>query len=349
MVPGSPVINEAGVLGQVTRVYPLTREVTLLTDKDAAIPVLNTRTQQRSAAFGGAGGGTAAWSCASWPATPTCRSATCCTTSGVDGVYPPGLPVARWPRWSAAPNRASRASCSRPRRQPDGVRHVLVLEPLALQLPPRPEAAAADAPARAERQLKAPPRRAPGSAMTAPRPGAAPMIMPRGSDQLLLPVNPLLHRASRCCWRWRFNMLPLGRQPALPDLLALVLVFWNVHQPRRVGVGVAFVFGLLMDVHQGALLGQHALAYTLLSFVAITIHRRLLWFGLPSSRRCRSCRCSSPRTRCRWWCGMLAGGMFPGWWLLLAPVFEALLWPLVTLLLLAPQRRAPDPDQNRPL
>ncbi len=46
---------------------------------------------------------------------------------------------------------------------------------------------------------------------------------------------------------------------------------------------------------------------------------------------------------------LLAGGMFPGWWLLLAPVFEALLWPLVTLLLLAPQRRAPDPDQNRPL
>jgi rod shape-determining protein MreD len=46
---------------------------------------------------------------------------------------------------------------------------------------------------------------------------------------------------------------------------------------------------------------------------------------------------------------MLAGGMFPGWELLLAPVFEALLWPLVTWILLAPQRRPPDPDQNRPL
>ena len=45
-------------------------------------------------------------------------------------------------------------------------------------------------------------------------------------------------------------MLPLGRMPAMPDFLALVLVFWNVHQPRRVGVGVAFFFGLLMDVHQ---------------------------------------------------------------------------------------------------
>ncbi len=46
-------------------------------------------------------------------------------------------------------------------------------------------------------------------------------------------------------------MLPLGRAPWMPDLLALVLVFWSVHQPLRVGIGVAFVFGLLMDVHAG--------------------------------------------------------------------------------------------------
>ena len=72
---GSPVINEAGVLGQVTHAYPLTSEVTLLADKDAAIPVLNTRTQQRGAAFGG---GPAAWNCASWSPTPTSRWATCC-------------------------------------------------------------------------------------------------------------------------------------------------------------------------------------------------------------------------------------------------------------------------------
>ena len=78
------------------------------------------------------------------------------------------------------------------------------------------------------------------------------------------------------------NMLPLGRLPWMPDLLALVLVFWSVHQPLRVGIGAAFIFGLCMDVHQSALLGQHALAYTALSFFAITIHRRLLWFTVPS-------------------------------------------------------------------
>jgi rod shape-determining protein MreD len=127
-----------------------------------------------------------------------------------------------------------------------------------------------------------------------------------------------------------------------------VLVFWNVHQPRRVGVGLAFLFGLLMDVHQGALLGQHALAYTLLSFVAITIHRRLTWFGLIQQALqilpvFMAAHAMSLLVR------MVAGDMVPGWSLLLAPVFESLLWPLVTLLLLAPQRRAPDPDENRPL
>jgi rod shape-determining protein MreD len=177
--------------------------------------------------------------------------------------------------------------------------------------------------------------------------GSSATIMPRGSDQLLLPVNPFFI-AFTLALAFGVNLLPLGRQPAMPDLLAVALVFWNVHQPRRVGVGAAFVFGLMIDVHQGALLGQHALSYTLLSFVAITIHRRLLWFGvieqalqvLPVFVAAHGV---SLAVR------MLAGGMFPGWSLLLAPPLEALLWPLATLLLLAPQRRAPDPDQNRPL
>jgi rod shape-determining protein MreD len=136
--------------------------------------------------------------------------------------------------------------------------------------------------------------------------------------------------------------------PGLPDWLALVLVFWNVHQPRRVGVGVAFLFGLAMDVHEGALLGQHALAYTLLSFVAITMHRRLLWFGVLEQALqvlplFAAAHLVSLLVR------LAAGGMFPGWWVLAAPLAEAMLWPLAVLLLLAPQRRPPDPDENRPL
>ena len=173
------------------------------------------------------------------------------------------------------------------------------------------------------------------------------MILPRGGGQLLLPVNPLFI-AFTLLVALALQMLPLGRHPGAPDAVALVLVFWNVYQPLRVGVGLAFVFGLLIDVQQGALLGQHALAYTLLSFLAISVHRRLLWFSLPAQ---------ALQILPVFFVGhlvallvrMVSGGMFPGWTLLLAPVFEAALWPVVVWLLLAPQRRAPDPDENRPL
>ena len=173
------------------------------------------------------------------------------------------------------------------------------------------------------------------------------MIMPRSSDQLLMPVSPLFVWVTLLI-ALALNIVPLGRVAAMPDFLALVLVFWNVHQSRRIGVGVAFAFGLLMDVHSGAVLGQHAFAYTLLSFFAITVHRRLLWFSVPSQALqilplFFAAHAVSMLVR------IIAGGMFPGWGVLLAPIFEALLWPVVTLLLLAPQRRAPDPDQNRPL
>jgi rod shape-determining protein MreD len=173
------------------------------------------------------------------------------------------------------------------------------------------------------------------------------MIMPRGSDQLLLPANPFFIYGSLLL-AFTVHLLPLGRLAGMPDLLAVALVFWNVHQPRRVSVGLAFVFGLALDVHQGAVLGQHALAYTLLSYVAVVIHRRLLWFGvfeqaLQLVLLFAAARAVSLVVR------LVAGDGFPGWWLLLAPVLEAALWPLATWLLLAPQRRAPDPDQNRPL
>jgi rod shape-determining protein MreD len=74
------------------------------------------------------------------------------------------------------------------------------------------------------------------------------MIMPRG-QQLLLPVNALFMWGSLAATSL-LTMLPLGRLPWLPDLVALVLVFWSVHQPHRVGVGVAFVLGLMVDVQQ---------------------------------------------------------------------------------------------------
>jgi len=138
----SPVINETGVLGQVTRVYPLSSEVTLLTDKDAAIPVLNTRTQARSAAFGSAavvGGGMEMRFMAG---NADVQVGDTLTTSGVDGIYPPGLPVAK----VASVDRKNDSGFARivlaPVAQPDGVRHVMVLQPVGAQMPARPASSA---------------------------------------------------------------------------------------------------------------------------------------------------------------------------------------------------------------
>jgi rod shape-determining protein MreD len=171
--------------------------------------------------------------------------------------------------------------------------------------------------------------------------------MPRTPDALLLPANPWFIGVSLVA-ALMVNMLPLGHHPARPDLLAVVLVFWNVHQPRRVGVGWAFLFGLMMDVHEGALLGQHALAYTLISYAAITVHRRLLWFG-PAGQTLQVLPLFLLGTAASALVRMALGGMPPGWSLAWAPVVETLLWPMIRLLLLAPQRRPPDPDQDRPL
>ncbi len=135
----SPVINEAGVLGQVTRVYPLSSEVTLLADKDAAIPVLNTRTQSRSAAFGGGAAHAGALELRFIAGNADVQVGDLLSTSGVDGIYPQGLPVAR----VASVDRKLDSGFARillvPVASADSVRHVLVLEPTGAQLPPRPE------------------------------------------------------------------------------------------------------------------------------------------------------------------------------------------------------------------
>lgn len=172
------------------------------------------------------------------------------------------------------------------------------------------------------------------------------MIM-RSGQKLLLPANPVFIWASLGA-ALLLNMLPLGRVPWMPDFLVLVLVFWNVHQPLRVGIGVAFMFGLGMDVHQSSMLGQHALSYTALSFFAAMIHRRLLWFSVPS-QAVQVLPLFAAAHGVELVIRMVAGGIFPGWIMLLAPAFESLLWPVVSILLLMPQRRALNPDENRPL
>lgn len=139
---GAPVMDEAGVLGQVTRVFPLVSEVTLLVDRDQAIPVLNIRTGVRGVAYGdpvaGHGGG---MELRFMPANADIREDDLLTTSGVDGLYPPGLPVARVVRVERRADSAfARIYCA-PLAQVQGARHVVVLKPLAEHELQRPEPA----------------------------------------------------------------------------------------------------------------------------------------------------------------------------------------------------------------
>ncbi|MEP7303201.1 MAG: rod shape-determining protein MreC [Caldimonas sp.] len=143
VVLGSPVINEAGVLGQVTRVYLQSSEVTLLGDRDAAIPVLNRRSGARSAAFGGALA-SGLLEMRFMAGNADVQVGDVLTTSGVDGVYPPGLPVATVQAVDRKVDSGFARITLKPAASADGVRHVLILEPTGVQLPPRPEAAASE-------------------------------------------------------------------------------------------------------------------------------------------------------------------------------------------------------------
>jgi rod shape-determining protein MreC len=144
VVLGSPVVNESGVLGQVTRVYLQSSEVTLLTDRDAAIPVLNSRTQVRSAAFGGGSGGVGLLEMRFMAGNADVQVGDVLTTSGVDGVYPPGLKVASVAKIDRKIDSGFARIVLQPTAQSDCVRHVLVLEPTGARLPPRPQAAASE-------------------------------------------------------------------------------------------------------------------------------------------------------------------------------------------------------------
>jgi rod shape-determining protein MreC len=153
---GAPVVDDQGVIGQVTRVYALVSEVTLLADKEAAIPVLNPRTQQRAAAFG-VGGNPGAMELRFTSANADVQPGDVLQTSGIDGVYPPGLPVARVVTVERRVETGFARIALAPVAPPDGVRHVLVLEPLSRQMPARPEPVVPEKPEKAPKKGSARP------------------------------------------------------------------------------------------------------------------------------------------------------------------------------------------------
>jgi len=144
------------------------------------------------------------------------------------------------------------------------------------------------------------------------------------------------------------NLIPFGRLPGIPDWVALVLAFWCIHQPLKIGMGAGFACGLAMDVASASVMGQHSLAYVLLAFAAGGLSRRVLWFPLAQQALhvlplLLACQLVMVLVR------LAAGGEFPGLGHFLGSVVATLLWHPLSYLLLLPQYQPVERDENRPI
>lgn len=163
-------------------------------------------------------------------------------------------------------------------------------------------------------------------------------MAPNKPQDILLPVRSSTIVASFAV-ALLLAFLPWPDMRYVPDFVGLVLVFWCVHQPRMVGLGIGWIIGLVADAGNGVLLGQHALAYALLAFFSITLSRRILWFG-PWHQALHVAPLLLLAQAVVLLVRLASGAALPGWQILVGPLLAAALWPLVSWLLLIPQRRA---------
>lgn len=162
--------------------------------------------------------------------------------------------------------------------------------------------------------------------------------------EILLPVNGAFIAATFVA-ALLINLLPWSGAWLYikPDFVALVVLYWCIQQPRKVGFMSAWLLGILMDVAEGSLFGQHALAYSVLAFAGIVLHRRVLRFTMGSQMLhvlvllvMNDAIVVAVR--------MLAGAGFPGVTYFLGSPVATLMWPAITFLFKLPQRPTPDPD-----
>ncbi len=159
-----------------------------------------------------------------------------------------------------------------------------------------------------------------------------------GPEEILRPVRPWFIAVTVGA-ALAANLLPLsGVALALrPDFIALVLLYWCIQEPRYVGVGVAWGVGLLMDVGDATLFGQHALAYAFLAYAAEYFRRRVLRFSLWQQAAQVAALlglCAGLVLLVRF----VGGAPLPRWTYAVPPLVGALLWPGLTVALQWTQR-----------
>lgn len=162
--------------------------------------------------------------------------------------------------------------------------------------------------------------------------------------EILLPVRPAFI-ATTLVIALLLNLLPWSGLLfwIKPDFVALVVLYWCIHQPRKLGFSAAWLLGLLMDVADGSLFGQHALAYSILAFAGIVLHRRVQGFTL-TSQVLQVIMLLLFNDLIVLAIRMLAGGDFPGYQYFLGSFVAGALWPPLSVMLMLPQRTKPDPD-----
>lgn len=167
------------------------------------------------------------------------------------------------------------------------------------------------------------------------------------SSRILLPVRPWFVYFS-LLGAALLNFLPTAHWPGMPDWVALTLCFWGIRESRRVGMGSAFVLGLLMDVADGSILGQHCFAYVLLAYGASSLARRILWFPL-LQQALHVLPLLIATQAIQAVMRLAVGADWPGIGYFVSPLIATLLWPLLTLVLLLPQYQPVEQNPDRPI
>lgn len=174
------------------------------------------------------------------------------------------------------------------------------------------------------------------------------MMQPNNSSRrILLPVRVWFIGAT-LLMAFFMNLIPIGQLPGIPDWVALVLTFWCVREPLKVSMGVAFVLGLMMDVADASVMGQHSLAYVLLAFTAGGLSRRILWFPL-LQQAAHVLPMLIGTQFIMMVVRMATGSEFPGLLWFLGSFVGAALWHPMTYMLLLPQYRPIERDHTRPI
>ncbi len=166
------------------------------------------------------------------------------------------------------------------------------------------------------------------------------MDLSPASHESMRPPAPLRLLIGAFTAAFLLNLLPWGgvALQMIPDFVLLVLLYWAVHEPRSVGQGLGFLLGLLMDVADSALLGQHALMYVAAVFLVQLLRVRVLRLSLLAQALhigtiLLFAQCISVSLN------LSLGRELPGAWMIVAPIVGAVLWPPISLILGLPRLR----------